>query len=695
MADLRFAVVFSAVDHLSDTFSRIGNNFMNFGNRAQEAAEHVSEMGERLAAFGERTALTGALISEGADKLHEWSEAIGEPAQDMQKQMAGMAAMTGLAGEQLETIKRHAVEFASSHPGATAEEWVSGFTRMRDIFQDTSRAMQAQDTAALLKRLGVDGDTATRLIQIGLSNLGTAAARTGDELTRTIQVFGLAPDQANQFAMAVGRMAASGAAAHSSYSEILALSGEANRLLGGGRGATMFASMMTGLENAAAQGKASLDFSHGLVTALRDLKSQLSGTSLDKLAQLHDMGIGAQGPQMLKLLDNLDEVAARQRQIGNSSGALAAAYGTATNNMADATARLQQNWSNLGDALSSPALGIQARATNLFSDAVEALSKHVENHSKIAGIATIAVTGLGSAAYHGVQAMSAIGAMAVFAGRGMQALGYARKFLDFESMALRLMYAKDAIAGIANATGIWTAGQWALNAALSATGLTIAGVAAGAAVLAVGAYEIYEHWAGIKSFFERLWTGVKHTFGEVVDWMKSSGINMMKSLGEGILSGIEYPFEAAWNVAKKVGSLFHFHSPPDIGPLRDAVLNFRFGEALAAQLTPAPLIAPAVTMARSIAQPLMGGAVTMARSIAQPLMGGAVTMARTIAQPLSGAGGGGRSYSAPITINAPVTINGTNLDEKGLLRVLRQHARELADIVERGGERSRRLAFSP
>jgi hypothetical protein len=673
MPELKFAVAFSAVDHLSDTFSRIGEGLMELGNRAQEAGERLGSLGERMIGFGERTGLTAALVSEGADRLHEWSEAMQEPAQDMQKNMATMAAMTGLAGEALEKIKARAIDFAATDPGAAVEEWIAGFAGMRGIFQDTAQAMRAEDTVAMLKRLGVESDAATRLIQVGWSNLRTAAPAVGDQLTRAIQAFGLNPGDANNFAMAVGRLGASAAAARTPFSEVLSLAGEANGLLGGGRGAAMFASMIQQLEEAAAKGKATIDFSHGLVAALQQLQSQLSGTSAQKLAALAGMGLGAQGPQLLKLLDNLDEVKQKQKQIADSSGALAKAYGTATDNMADATVRLHQNWSNLADALITPALGIQARWTNFLSDSIAALSRHIEHHSEIASAATLALTGLGGAAYHGVQALFALGTMWVFTGQGLKAAQWAIKALDFESMALRFMYAKDAIAGIVNITRIWTGVQWALNLAMSVN--PFYAIIAGAALLAAGIYALAKYtnffqdaWAGLKRFG----AGIERIFSDVADWMKTAGLNMMKWLGEGILAGVEYPFKSAWQVAEKVGGLFHFHSPPDEGPLRDAVLNFRFGEELAARMQPAPIVGAASKMATGIVAP--------------------VVRAEPIGQASAGRAGAGNTIHIHYSPHINVTGGPSAKDE--WVKAARQHADELVRIIRGKLQREARLSFT-
>jgi hypothetical protein len=686
---LEAQVTFSGIDELSGKLSAIGQGIMDFGNRAQEVGEKLGGLGERMVGFGEKIGLTAALASEGAEKLHEWSEAVSEPTEAMQKNMAGMAAMTRLGGDALENIKRHAVDFAAVHPGVIADDWVAGFTRMRAIFQDTAHAMRAEDVSAMLTRLGVDSDAATRLIATGWSNLGVDAVKTGDQFTRTIQVFGLAPEQTNQFAMAVGRLGASAAAAHAPFSEVLALGGEVQQLLGGGRGATTFASLIRDLETAAAKGKATKDFSHGLIAALQQLRSQLHGTSVDKIAAFSEMGLSTQAPQLLKLLDNLDQVAAKQKQISASRGALAKAYGTATDNMADATARLHQNYENFADALTNPALGIQARLTNYFSDSIASLTTHLEHHSVVAGAATLAVTGLGSAAYHGVQALSALGTMSIFAGQGLQLAQWAMKALDFQGLALRGMYAWESIGKVADA--VKGLGGTLLGALplISSLGSTLAGAGAAissfgamllanpitwyvAGALAAAAYEIYEHWGEIAGFFEHLWSRIKTLFSEGIDWLKNTGINMMKRLGEGILAGVEYPFKAAWQVAEKVGGLFHFHSPPDYGPLRDAVLNFRFGEELAARIQPAPVVGAASKMAAGIATPVVRAEPTGQAS----------------------AGRAGADNTIHIHYSPHINVTGGPSAKDEWVKAARQHADELVRIIRGKLQREARLSFT-
>jgi hypothetical protein len=537
MMDVKSAVLFSAAEQLSDELARMGEHTIYFGNRARKACEHIGALAEGLVGFGEWTALTGTLISKGAAKLHQWIEALQDPAAEVQKKIGTMAAMTGLAGDQFETINARVADFAAIYPEAAAEQWFADSTRIGGIFRDVAQAMRSEDISAMLSRLGLESRAATRTIQLGWSNLHTGAATTRDQFTRSLQAFGLVPEQANQWATAVGRMEASAAAAHAPFSQVLALSGDVQRLWGSSRGATMFASTMLGLENAAANGKAEIDCSHDTVAASQ-LKPQITDTRIKRKPALQEVGV-SNAPMMLKLLDSLDNVATKQKQIGDSAGALSKTYGTATANISNATQRLHRNWSKFADSLDSPGFGTRARATNPLSHEIEDLSKLIEDYSKMTGVLTIALTGLGAGA------------------------------------------------------------QWKPNIALWPMVPTIGTAAAAVAVLPFTANEVYEHWVAGSSFFEKLWRRIKEIIGEAVDWM-TVGAKLAKAHSEGILAAVECPVKAAESLAGKIGGFFRLDSPPADRVLREAILHCGFGEGLAKHFQPTALIRDTQKMAAGI-----------------------------------------------------------------------------------------------
>ena len=84
------------------------------------------------------------------------------------------------------------------------------------------------------------------------------------------------------------------------------------------------------------------------------------------------------------------------------------------------------------------------------------------------------------------------------------------------------------------ATGLATAAQWALNAAMAANpvGLVIVGIAALAAAIAAAAYAVYSNWEPISAFFSELcgkigagfsaaWAGIRDGFAAALNFVRS------------------------------------------------------------------------------------------------------------------------------------------------------------------------------
>jgi SLT domain-containing protein len=103
--------------------------------------------------------------------------------------------------------------------------------------------------------------------------------------------------------------------------------------------------------------------------------------------------------------------------------------------------------------------------------------------------------------------------------------------------------------GIARAQGLWTAAQWALNAAMSANpvGLIIAGVAA----LVAGFILAYKKIGWFKDGVNAALNGVKVAASAVVDWWNSALVPALKNVGKW--------FSDVWSGASDaVGSAVHW-----------------------------------------------------------------------------------------------------------------------------------------
>ncbi|MFZ0889586.1 MAG: hypothetical protein WA005_14115, partial [Candidatus Binataceae bacterium] len=601
MPDLKYAVIFSPIDQLSGKLSSFGGGFLDLGNRVQECGEKLSRAGESLTRWGERLSLDTMLMKDGAEKLRSLSDAITEPAFAMQKSLATTAAMTGLSNQELVKLKQTAIDFSNTHPGVTADQYVVGFTRMREIFQDTNKAMAAEGTAAMLSRFGIETSAATNLMTAAYSNLHVEATATGDQLMATVKAFGLAPESTQQLAMAVGRLGGTAAQTNTPLSELLALGGAAsNQLAAGGRGAMMFASMIREMVTASAEGKSSIDWSRGMAGGLSQLRSQLAGMPTGEKIEFVKK-LGAADPGMfLTFLDNLDQTLAKQRAIADSAGAAGTAYKTATADAADQLTLLHQTTAALYDSISSPALPWFTAQFGRLTSFVQGATAASEKHSAALAGGVFVMSAASNVAYGAISALSTLGGAAIFAGEGWQALGWAWKHgTDFESIALRAMYATETIGRFASGLGSAVTSLGNFGIALLANPITW--YVAGALALAFVAYEIYEHWGHLGEWLSSMWGSLESVFAGFGKWAEGWAL----TLGKAVLIGITGPFgligieiykhwDSIKDACEKLGAgirgFFVGSSPPPFGPLHD-LGRITIAETIAERIRPAPVLA--------------------------------------------------------------------------------------------------------
>lgn len=679
----KFLVYIGATDELSDKLGNIGAKLTSLIDRVTGAGEKIADLGSRMSDWGVKIGLTTALLSEGADKVKEWSDAISEPAFAMEHSMATMGAMTGMGADQLANIRDRAIEFSNTHPGVTAEQWADSFTSMREVFQDTDKSIDAAGVAEKLTRLGVDGSAAQGLVSSIFANLGTDAKTTADQFTAMTQAFSLRPDSVRAFGMTIGRLAGVAKSTHTPMAALMAIAGQAGQMIPGGRGAQLFSSMIQ--ELAANAEKSGINLSHGLLPALHQVKSDIAGMSgTEKIARLKELGFGEEGSMMVPLLDNLDKVEAGQLKIANSAGVFDKAYSAATNNAADNLSVLHNNITNLYDALYAPALPTVNTWLTRFTSLVQGASSAAEHHSAISRDLALSLTAVGAGAYYGLQGLSAIGTSVFFIGQAVSMVG---KFMDIETLALRGMYAWDKISSIGSS--IYSFGSsllatvpalWTFAAGL--TGLQLASGIGAFVLLAGAAYEIYEHWGHLGEWFSSLWAGVKNIFSGVGNWL----LGWAPAVGKAVLFGLTGPFgmigyeiykhwdsikSACEKIAGGIEGYFVGHSPPPLGPLRN-LGRITIAETIAARIRPAPILSAVAHTAAAVA------------SAAPAMAGGGLAMAAA-----GGAGTGG----APIIHYSPI-INGSHLSKAELLSVLRASAYELVGIVNHENTRRERTKLS-
>ncbi len=639
MPDLKYAVLFTAIDNLSSKLGSIGSAASSFFDGINSGSQKIAECGERMADWGVRIGITTALLSEGATKMHEWADAISEPAMGMEHSMATMAAMTSLASDKLGEIKDHAVAFSDTHPGVTVEQWADGFTHLRGVYQDTAKAMAAEDVSGMLARFGIQGEESTRLLSTAWATMGVDAKTAGDQLSAMMQQFG--PTNTSQLAMTIGKLGGAAMATNTPFSQLLALAGKAQQMMPG-RGMMMFTSLLQELNNSVAEGKTNIDVTHGYLGALQDLSKRLAGYSgEEKISFLKSIGISANASDLIPYLGQLDAIAKGQAKVAASADNLGKMSATAYANVADQTTRYHQNLNNLADAFGTPALGFMNAGLTTLIGLTKAASDLTEHHSLIAKAASLSIIGVGDAAYYGLQGLSAMGTFAFEFGKSlelMEKFGAVQKFVTLGTYA-------------------WTVAQWALDSALWASG--IPEIVIGVAALGVAAYEIYEHWGAVTKFFKGVWDYVAH-----IDW-RGLGITILKGIGEGLLysSGLGEVAFAARKVAGLISDHFAGHSPPPLGPLHD-IGRIRIVESIAERIKPGPMLSAVGRTAAVIAMaaPMMG---------AGPAMAGGIT----------------------IIDNSRITI-GAGADSDAFIKALREHRYELVQEVRREVTRRERTNLS-
>jgi hypothetical protein len=135
-------------------------------------------------------------------------------------------------------------------------------------------------------------------------------------------------------------------------------------------------------------------------------------------------------------------------------------------------------------------------------------------------------------------------------------------FVFFKATALATA-AVESVIGIIE--GLSTA-TWGLTAAFEANPIGI--IVGGIMLLGLAAYEVYEHWDGIKTFFVGWWNDIKEFFSIAATEMSQMGRNLVdgflsgvKSQWQDIKDGYRDIWNGAVNTAKEV---FDTHSPSKV-----------------------------------------------------------------------------------------------------------------------------------
>ncbi len=189
---------------------------------------------------------------------------------------------------------------------------------------------------------------------------------------------------------------------------------------------------------------------------------------------------------------------------------------------------------------------------------------------------------------------------------------------------------------------------------------------------------IIENWDKIKSFFANLWTNVKAKFMGFMDFMTglprkmfNAGVNIVKSIWEGIKSFASKPIDAIKGIVTKIREFLPF-SPAKVGPLKD-IHKLKLIETIASSMKPAPMVKA-----------------MRATTAAAMLAAGGGSSAKAALPASSGGGGGG--ITIHVTYAPKITMQGT-ADKDTFEQMLKKNEKQLMKVIEEAVRKANRTKF--
>ncbi len=363
-------------------------------------------------------------------------------------------------------------------------------------------------------------------------------------------------------------------------------------------------------------------------------------SALQRASYLKTLGFNLRDVQVMEtLIDGVKKFHAARADLANSKGATDALFNIRSQGADEKWGQLQNNLSILSETLGNSLLPSVTKVVSKLNTAVIAVTEFAESYKPFVKVA---------------MTVAAISSAVLLVGGGLALASSA--LLGFVSFVPALKEVSAAFKLGAAVTKIWTAAQWALDAAMAVGVAPIVLTIAAVAALGVAIYEVYKHWAAIKNFGKEMY---------------DAGMNIVKAIGSGIAAGAMYPVHAIEHALSLVRAHLPF-SPAKIGPLRD-LNRVRIVETIADSMKPAAM----VTSMRRVAAIVAFSAPMMAT----PAFAGGFARASA---------GGGSSIVINITQN--ITIK-PGADAGEVLAVMRASGRELADTLRREMEHDERRHY--
>jgi TP901 family phage tail tape measure protein len=403
-----------------------------------------------------------------------------------------------------------------------------------------------------------------------------------------------------------------------------------------------------------------------VIGTLVNLRRELgSGVITAQQFQRASAALGIRGERALAV--DVNALVAFRKELGNASlihGAAAQGTATMMGAFSEQIGVLGQKWEILSEHLGGKLLGPIGKLGAGLGWVLDELTAFADHYPRIA---KYAVLGAG------------LGASVLVLGGGLAIASAA--LAGFVSFIPAITAFAGALRIGAIATKLWAAAQWLLNVAMDANpiGLAVIGIAA----LAAGVYALYRNWQWITENLSALPIigSLIHAINFLRDYAPAffhAGWNLVKAIGAGMLSGFSWPIHAIEAVASGIRAHLPF-SPAQTGPLRD-LNRVRIIETIAESIRPGPAL---LALRRTAAAIAIAVPMTLAPALVAP------AFAATAGQ----AGAGGRAGASVVINYSPVINMPAGADARALLDVLRQHARELKQMLDSQESHEERRGF--
>ncbi|MCC3798271.1 phage tail tape measure protein [Vibrio parahaemolyticus] len=502
----------------------------------QQQLEAVAQREKKLAGLREKNsqlmgsaAMDTAKVGAATYALAKLSESYGQVASAQ-----GTIQSLGVGAEGIDAITKAAKDFSNQWSGTTQAEFIAAsydiksgisslsdtavgeFTRIAAMTAGATKSTTEQMTSLFASGYGIYRKQFDQFGATTIAGWNTMSAAERDMkfgeyfsagIASSVKVF---KTNGSEMSSAISSLGAAATASNVPFAEQLSILGQLQATMSGSEAATKYKAFLRSAAKASEDlGLSVLDSNNQLLSMpeiLEEMRSKY-GDTLDEMEkrELHSV-FGDEGMALITQL--YPEIDRLKENIGSMNVALNSGMAT-TNEMAQAillgpnesVERMNQRISNLTATLGKVFAPMMMFVTDTIGSAAM-------------GIADLAERFPFLTQFVGGAVMALIALKTVMIGVKMAQVAWNLAMITgMQRMTLMAGLQR----AMAAATAVWTAAQWALNAALNANpiGLIVMAVMALIGVVAL----IVQYWEPLGEFFSNLWDGIVAKFQSAMQWV--------------------------------------------------------------------------------------------------------------------------------------------------------------------------------